>query len=635
MTTPHLALIAVSNRGVERARLLRQRLRTGTLYCPTRYGPAQHTWEHLYEGELSARIPTIFSRYQQLIFCLATGAVTRLIAPYLTDKTIDPAVVTIDEAGQFVIPLLSGHQGGANALARTVAGYLGATPVITTASDVIGGFSLDVLEQTFGWVAEPAERFKAVAMALVNEDRVALVQEVGSKGAWLNALDLPAHVTFAHSISQLQGQSFRYVVWITDRLVSDVHGFQTDRILWYRPKSMVLGVGCERGISVAALADGLATFLQGAGVAEASIAGLASLDRKADETAIVELARRQGWHTDFYAAEELAQVPGIARPSQVVARCVGTPGVAEPACLRAAQASQLSVEKQVITSPLAAQRMTFALARDAAFEQPSTTIGKVTFIGAGPGDPELLTLKARRVLNQADVVIYAGSLVPEAILQHAPATATLHNSAPLTLEEVLTLMRNAVHAGKNVARLQSGDLTLYSAMQEQVTHLEAEGIAYDTIPGISAFQAAAAVLRSELTIPEVVQTIILTRGEGETSMPSSESLESLAAHQASLCLFLSARLSRKVQAQLLTAYPPDTPIAVVYRVSWPDEKIIVTELQHLHSTIREYKLTRTTLILIGAAIGARKNRSRLYHATHAHIFRRRSHDSHEEDHSTP
>jgi precorrin-4 C11-methyltransferase len=235
-----------------------------------------------------------------------------------------------------------------------------------------------------------------------------------------------------------------------------------------------------------------------------------------------------------------------------------------------------------------------------------------------------LTLKGRRRLSQADVVIYAGSLIPEAVLQHAAGTATLHNSAPLTLEQVMDLMRAAVRAGKLVVRLQSGDLSLYSAIQEQMTVLDQEGIAYEAIPGISAFQAAAAALHSELTVPEVVQTIILTRGEGKTKMPVGESLAALAAHRASLCIFLSARLSKKVQEQLLTAYAPDTPVAILYRVSWPDEQIIVTRLQELHSTIRQHKLTRTTLILVGAAIGGRQNRSRLYHATHAHIFRRRS-----------
>jgi len=625
MTTAlRIALIAVTQQGLDQARRLRQRLQTGVLYRPARYGPAEHTWEHPYETALSAQVATLFAQSEHLIFFLATGAVTRLIAPSLTSKTSDPGVLAIDEAGRFVIPVLSGHKGGANALARTVAGYLGATPVITTASDVIGGLSPDVLEDVCGWVAEPTERLKAAAMALVNREAVAIVQEVGSTGTWLDTWELPAQVSFARHVTQLPPQPFAYVLWITDRLATELHGLTADRILWYRPPSLVLGVGCERGIAVEALEEGLHRFLQAGGFSRASITTLASLDRKSDEVGIVELAQRHHWQTHFYSAAELSQVAGMARPSRVVEQCVGTPGVAEPAALLAAQAERLLVEKQVITATASPQRMTFALARSAAFQESPAATGKVVFIGAGPGDPELMTLKGRRLLSQADVVIYAGSLIPEALLQHASATATIHNSAPLTLEQVMDLMRTAVRAGKMVVRLQSGDLSLYSAIQAQMALLDQEGIAYEAIPGISAFQAAAAALQSELTVPEVVQTIILTRGEGKTKMPAGESLTALAAHRASLCLFLSARLSKKVQEQLLTAYAPETPVAILYRVSWPDEKIIMTRLQELHSTIRAHNLTRTTLILVGEAIGGRQNRSRLYHATHAHIFRRRS-----------
>jgi precorrin-4 C11-methyltransferase len=621
--TPRIALLAVTQRGVERARILRQRLTSGDLYRPAKYGPAPATWEHPYDTALAAQVTDCFAQYDHLVFFLATGAVTRLIAPCLDTKTTDPGVLAIDEAGHFVVPVLSGHQGGANAFARTVAGYLGATPVITTASDVIGGLSLDLLEDTLGWVAEPADRLKAAAMALVNQEPVAIIQELGAPGSWLHTWDLPPQVTWVSRVTDLPQQSFRYVLWITDRLVDDLHGLDAARILWFRPPSLVLGVGCERGIPLAALEEGLQRFLTQAGYAQASITTMASLDRKADETAMIELAQQAGWHSRWYSAAELAQVPGMAHPSQAVERCVGTPGVAEPAALLTAQAEHLLVEKQVLASPLASQRMTFALARQAAMAERPPTPGKVIFIGAGPGDPELLTLKARRLLSQADVVIYAGSLIPEAILHHASATATLYNSAPLTLEQVMDIMTTAVQAGQRVVRLQSGDLSLYSAIQEQMALLDELGIDYEAVPGISAFQAAAAALNSELTIPEVVQTIILTRGEGKTKMPSGESLAALAAHRASLCIFLSARLSRSVQQQLLTAYAPDTPVAILYRVSWPDEQIIITRLQDLHSEIRKNNLTRTTLILVGDAIGSRKNRSRLYHTTHAHIFRRR------------
>jgi precorrin-4 C11-methyltransferase len=274
----------------------------------------------------------------------------------------------------------------------------------------------------------------------------------------------------------------------------------------------------------------------------------------------------------------------------------------------------------VIASALAPQRMTFALARSVAFDGPAAQ-GSVLFVGAGPGDPDLVTLKAKRALARADVVVYAGSLVPEEVLRHAPATAALHNSAPLTLEEVMAILVPTARAGKRVVRLHSGDTSLYSAIQEQMTRLDEAGVAYEVIPGVSAFQAAAAALKAEFTLPEVVQTVILTRAEGETPMPPAESLAELARHRATLCVFLSARLAGRVQEQLLTAYPADTPTAILYRVSWPDEKIVLTELGRLAEEVRRHKLSRTTLIVVGEAVGRRRNRSRLYDAKHGHIFR--------------
>jgi precorrin-4 C11-methyltransferase len=620
---PRLGLIAVTAKGLERARHLRQRLQTGDLYRPAGDGPALQRWEYPCDTALSSQITSLFAQYDRLVFFLPTEAVTRLIAPCLTAQATAPSILAVGEAGQFVVPIVSCHPSGANTFARTVAGHLGATPVIMTASEVSGSLSLDRLQDTCGWIAEPPERLQPAALALAHGEAVAIVQEVGGQGSWLDAWELPAHVTWVQHGAQLPSRHFSYVLWITDRVVTDLYGFEPDRILWYRPRSLVLGVGCERGIAIEALASGLDTFLQQTHFARASITALASLDRKADEPAILALARRYQWQTVFYSAAELAQVPGIARPSRVVAQGVSTPGVAEPAALLAAGVERLLVEKHVLTATAGPQRMTFALARSADVEARGPVPGQVVFIGAGPGDPELLTLKGQRLLSQADVVVYAGSLIPEAVLQHAAATATLHNSAPLTLEQVLEIMRTAVQAGKRVVRLQSGDLSLYSAIQEQMTLLDAEGIEYDAVPGISAFQAAAAALKSELTLPEVVQTIILTRGEGRTAMPSGESLAALATHRASLCIFLSARLSQQVQEQLLTAYPPETPVAILYRVSWPDEKIIRTDLQHLDRAMRQHHFTRTTLILVGEAIGGRQNRSRLYHSTHAHIFRGR------------
>jgi precorrin-4 C11-methyltransferase len=616
-------LVAVTRRGVAQARLLLRRLGAGTLYRPDRYGPVEHAREFAFQGALARHVPRWFAEADLLVFFLAAGAVVRLIAPCLSSKKHDPGVLAIDEAGQFVIPLLSGHRGGANAFTRTVAGCLGAIPVVTTASDVMNGLSLDLWETEYGWSAEPAERLKEVALALVDQEPVVVIQEIGARGRWLHEQQLPDSVAVVRGVNDLGDRRASHVIWITDREPDNTGAIDSESILWFHPPSLVLGVGCERGLPAAALEDGLRQFLRQHCICERSIRALATLDLKADETGILELAKQKQWEIIFFSAPELARVEPIPHPSTVVEQCVGTPGVAEPAALLAAGTDRLLVEKQVVTSPLAPQRMTFAVARKSVYRSAVEEAGKVLFVGAGPGAPELLTLQAQQALRSADVVLYAGSLVPEQVLRTVPSTAQLHNSAHLTLEEIVPILVRAARQGKQVVRLHSGDPSIYGAIQEQMTLLDREEIPYEILPGISSFQAAAAVLQSELTVPEVVQTIILTRAEGQTKMPDREALESLARHGATLCIFLSARLGKTVEQQLLTAYPPDTPVAVAYRVSWPDEKIIVASLDQLSRTLRDHKLTRTTLILVGAAIGGRKNRSRLYDQTHGHIFRAR------------
>jgi precorrin-4 C11-methyltransferase len=197
----------------------------------------------------------------------------------------------------------------------------------------------------------------------------------------------------------------------------------------------------------------------------------------------------------------------------------------------------------------------------------------------------------------------------------------VQNSAGLTLEQQMVLMEEHYAQGHLIVRLQSGDPSIYGAIQEQMTLFDEKRMDYFIVPGISSFQAAAAVLRSEFTIPEVVQTIILTRGEGNTPLPQREKLQEMAAHQATMCIFLSATIARHVQEQLLEHYPPDTPMAILYRVTWEDEKIFTGRLDELAQLIRANKLTRTVLIIVGVAIGARENRSHLYNPQWRHIFR--------------
>lgn len=249
----------------------------------------------------------------------------------------------------------------------------------------------------------------------------------------------------------------------------------------------------------------------------------------------------------------------------------------------------------------------------------------VYFVGAGPGDPELLTVKAQRLLSQADVIVVADSLVPTQILQGVRDDAEIVRTANKTLEEILPLMITRVQSGHSVIRLHSGDPSLYSAIGEQIQRLNDAGIPLEVVPGISAFQEAAAKLKTELTVPEVVQTIILTRFNGAaTSVPERESLASLAAHQASLCLYLSARHVENAQQALIEHYPGDTPVAICYRLGWPDEKIFVVPLTEMAHCTETENLIRTTLYVISPALrpNSQNWRSGLYNPQHSHLFRK-------------
>jgi precorrin-4/cobalt-precorrin-4 C11-methyltransferase len=248
--------------------------------------------------------------------------------------------------------------------------------------------------------------------------------------------------------------------------------------------------------------------------------------------------------------------------------------------------------------------------------------GKVWIVGAGPGAPDLLTLRAARTIEQAEVLIWTDSLVNPQLAAMAPEGCERIRTSTLTLEEVMALMLERAAAGKRVVRLHDGDTCLYSALHEQLCRLLDADVEVEVVPGLSAYQATAAALQAELTIPGLVQTIVLSRAGGRTGVPEREALASLAALQASLCLYLSARHVEDVQAELLLHYPADTPVAIGYRVSWPDQWIQVVPLAEMARVSQERELIRTTLYLVSPALAPPgEARSRLYSASHNHLFR--------------
>ena len=248
----------------------------------------------------------------------------------------------------------------------------------------------------------------------------------------------------------------------------------------------------------------------------------------------------------------------------------------------------------------------------------------IYFIGAGPGAADLITVKGKELLEKADLVIYAGSLVNPELLKYCKPECTIMNSATMTLEEVIAAMVPAAQAGQLVVRLHTGDPCLYGAIREQMDVLDAEGIPYDDTPGVSSFCGAAAALNAEYTLPTVSQTVIITRMEGRTPVPEKEKLASLAAHGATMVIFLSIGLVDKVQQALLEggAYTPDTPAAVVYKATWPEEKTVRCTVGTLAESVHAAGITKTALIVAGGFLGRNYERSKLYDPAFTTEFRK-------------
>lgn len=246
----------------------------------------------------------------------------------------------------------------------------------------------------------------------------------------------------------------------------------------------------------------------------------------------------------------------------------------------------------------------------------------ITFVGAGSGAPDLITVRGAKLLREADVIVYAGSLVNPALLEDRKADCAVYNSAEMTLEEVLAVMIPAERAGKQVVRLHTGDPCVYGAHREQMDALDAAGISYAVCPGVSSFCGAAAALKAEYTLPDVSQTVILTRMEGRTPVPEKEQIESLAAHGATMVIFLSAGRLEQLSARLTAGgYAPETPAAIVYKATWPDEKVVRTTVAGLADAARAHGITKTALITVGGFLGDTYERSKLYDPAFTTEFR--------------
>ena len=563
-------------------------------------------------------VATHWKRFDAFVFIGAMGICVRTIAPLIKDKHEDPAVVCVDSMGKNAIAVLSGHVGGANDLARDIASMTGAREVITTQSDNAGLWALDTFEQRFDWpVASDIGDMNQCIFAFVNRQPTALLLEARDEGTDYLEATKPEHVTIINDISEADPRKYRLLINVSPYIRHAPHGMLE---LHFVPMVGTIGFGlAHHPDDYELIYDQIDEAFAQRGILPCAHR-YCTIDVKEDEEFCAMLEDEYDEEVVFFTAEELAQVE-VPNPSNTVMKHVGTPSVCEAAAILGSNHGKLIIPKVKGKNWTAALAIDRAHIRQARVLGGSPAEGHVEIVGAGPGAPDLISVRGRRMLEQADLILYAGSLVPKALTECHKPGAVVRSSADMNLEEQCALMKEHYDKGHFIVRLHTGDPCIFGAIQEQMAFFDKHHMSYHITPGISSFLAAAAELRSQFTIPERTQTIILTRGEGRTPMPEKEQLHLLARSQSTMCIFLSAAIVDDVQRELLQEYPEDTPVAACYHLTWPDQQIYRGVLRDLAKIVHENHLTLTTMLVVGEAIDNRQGLSELYSKYFTHLFR--------------
>lgn len=604
----NIAVIAVSPQGITIAEQLKAEWQEQLTIFSTHQHSSVESIRNIKE-----HVDAHFGDYSAWIFIGAMGICIRTIAEHVQHKYHDPAVINIDSTGRFVVSVLSGHVGGANELTEHIASLLGAQAVVSTQTDNTGLWALDLFSRKYGWaqVNNMGGLNKPIAL-YTNGKPTALLLEVRDKFTLELERTHAEHVDIYYKREDLDESKYELILVVSPRV------YETSKpCIQYIPKSLALGLGCRYQCAPKDIPEYICNEIRRLGYYPEAIKRIGTIDLKKDEPLLKEMLQLLSIEeADIYTSEDLAPVE-IKNPSDYVFKVTGVYGVAESASRLSARMGSIVIEKQkgMLHD---GNDFTFAVSIDRAYERR----GHIEIVGAGPGDPDLCSIRGRAFLEIADLILYAGSLVPRALTTCHKPGATVRSSADMNLEEQFALMKEFYDKGLLVVRLHTGDPCIYGAIQEQMAFFDEYDMSYHITPGISSFQAAAAALRSQFTIPEKTQTIILTRGEGRTPMPEKEKLHMLARSQSTMCIFLSAGIVDDVQAQLLEHYPEDTPVAACYHLTWPDERIYRGQLKDLAKLVHDNKLTLTTMLVIGETIDNRKGLSRLYADEFKHLFRK-------------
>jgi cobalt-precorrin 5A hydrolase / precorrin-3B C17-methyltransferase len=582
-----IAAIATTPNSARRLQQLCQ-ITDVTLWVPTSVTDIPNS--QIYTVSLKEHIATIWSQNRALVFGLATGAVVRLIAPLLRDKSIDPAVVVVDEAGKFVVSLCSGHQGGADRLTEIIALHLGATPVLTGASACLGLPAVDLLGTPFGWT-KGTGNWTGVSAAAARGETIEVLQEVGST-LWQN--HLPSEHPF--EFEETKGQS-RGRIWIsfTQREFSSESSLP--KVQWH-PRVLWVGVGCERGTERETIERAISKVFQAHHLAQGAIAGIATIDLKADEVGLIELCQARNFPLVVFTPEQLRDIQ-VPNPSEVVAQEVGTPSVAEAAAMFVASSSDLIVSKQIYKEENQPGAVTVAVA--VAQKEYLGRHGKLWLVGTGPGGLEQMTPAAQSAIAQADAIVgyslYIDLIQPLLHPQH------IIEALPITQERQRA--QRAVELaqwGLTVAVISSGDCGIYGmgglVLEElQLQYWDGKTPAVQVFPGISALQSAA----SRVGTPLMHDFCAISLSDLLTPWEVIEKrLNAAAAADFVVALYNPKSQTRTEQIAIAQQIfqqhrSPETPVAIVRSAYRDDEHITLTTLDQFLN----FEIDMLTTVLIG------------------------------------
>lgn len=602
------AIILISKLGLRIAQTIVREYPEITIYSKNNFEDTELV------SDLSVFMQENFAKFDNIIFIGAMGICIRTIAPFIAHKYSDPAIINIDSTGKFVVSVLSGHVGGANELSKDLALLLGATPVITTQSDNMQLWALDTIGKKYDWqTISSASNFNEPLTLFVNQKPTALLLDIKDSGTAFLEQTKPKHVEIFYKYEDIDFADFELFISVSPFIYNEV----SIPYINFIPKCLHLGIGCRKMCKVDGISDYIKQELNKQNISHLAIKDISTIELKKDEPLLTELQTQFGnIERKIHDADTLKQIE-VPNPSEKVKEVTQSLSVSEASALCSSANGSLLIEKQ--KGKLSeGNDFTFAIA----INSDNIRSGHIEIVGAGPGNADLISVKGRQFLETADLILYAGSLVPKELTHCAKSGATVRSSADMDLEEQFAIMKKFYDKGLLIVRLHTGDPCIYGAIQEQMAYFDEYNMSYHITPGISSFQAAAAELKSQFTIPEEVQTIILTRGSGKTPMPEKEQLSKLAQSQSTMCIFLSAGIADKVQSELLVHYPPETPVAVCYKLTWKEQKIFRGELQNLAQIVDENNLKLTTMIVVGKAIGNREGLSRLYAHEFKHIFRK-------------